>query len=421
MILIDRSHTFVGGIAGHALRVSYKEIFSCGIGCSRCIHLHTRHERRRLQTCRGRRGRVTSVGSFVRHFECGPAGTMRMRDHVGRLRGVIPVRISRISGDALHLGFPTTLQDNSCPLVYSNIHGTCNGRIIFRSISLAVGHNRGITFINGGNRKGAALIGYVVSRVNCSNDLGIKRGIRVNCFTRGRTRLLSRRLAIFSAVSHITGNSVHLGVHSVLSTFVFNNRTSSGGMGILSKNREDHLTVVGLLLRPIGFLVLSRPAGRLSVQDGSILGRTVHSFSKAIIIIDRSHRFLSNLIAGMCRFNKKRIGRRLNKVCSFLRHGGVRSLGRLRGPILSRSIAGIRRKRGAKGRGHLGCRRRGRHRGGVHGLRGRIRRYRTRIVRLRTTIGLLRTRVLAPRNTTSAALCRQRNTLHGRLTRTRAR
>lgn len=416
-MLIDRSHTFVGGIAGHAVRVSYKRVCSCGITCSRFIMLHGRHHRRRLHTCRGRRGRVRSARSFVRHFHCGTAGTMRIRDHVGRLRGVIPVRVSSRSGSTLQLGFPPTVHSNGCPIVYSKIGGTCNDRVIFRSIALAVGQNRGITFIKGGKRNGSALIGYVVSRVPCRNGLAVKRGMRVNCFTRGRTRVLSRGLDIFSAVSCITGKSVHLGVHSVLKTFVFKNRTSSGGMGMLSNKRQDHLTVVGLLLRPIGFLVLSRPAGRLSVHSGSMLGRTVGRFSKAIVIISRSHRFLSKLIAGICRFKNKMMGRRVNNVCSFLRGGGVRDLGRLRlstSPAIS--TAGGRRPR-AIDRGGLSCRTRGRLGGGVHGLRGQVTSYRRGVRGLRARVNRIRTSVTAPRNTSSVTLCRGRRGLGGSLSR----
>lgn len=344
-----------------------------------------------------------------------------MRDHVGRLRGVRHVRMSRRSGSTLHLGFIYSDHDNGCPIVYRSIKGTCNPRIIFRSIGLAVGQKRGMTFMKGGNRKGSALMGYVVKMVaSCRNGLAVKRGIRVNCFTRGRTRVLSRGLAMFSAVSHITAKSVHLGVHSVLNTFVFNNRTSSGGIGILSNNRHAHLTVVGLLLRPMGFLVLSRPAGRLSVHSGSILGRTVHRFSNAIVLIDRSHSFLSKLTAGICRFKNNLMGRRVKNVCSFLRGGGVRDLGRLRGkPTLSASPAKMGEsdvsRRRTPSSGGLSCRTRGRLGGGVGGLRHQMTSYRRAVRRVRTTVTVLRRGVTAPRKTTGVTLCRRRRGLGRRL------
>lgn len=423
---MDRSHTFVGGMAGHALRVAYKEMRSCGIGCSRCIMLHTRHHRRRLHTCRGRRGRVTSVGSFVRHFHCGPAGTMRIRDHVGRLRGVIPVRISRISAGRVRLGFPPYLHDNSCPIVYSRIEGSCNSRAIFSRIALAVGHNRGITFMNGGNRNGSALIGYVVNRVPFANGLGVNRGIRVNCFTRGRTRLLSRGLAVFRAVSGITANRVHLGIGSLLNTFVFNNRASRGCIGILDKKRHDHLTVVGLLLRPIGLLVLSRPAGRLSVRSGSILGRTVGTFSNATVVIDRSHRFLSKLMSGMCRFTNNGMHRRLNNVCSCLHTRGTRDVDRtLTGRMKDRGVSSTNspsssssstRSSRTSSKG-LDCTRRGRRRGGVHGTRGTIGRYRAGVRGLRAHGTRVSTLLVGPRGTAGVRLIARCARLVGDLSR----
>ncbi len=240
------------------------------------------------------------------------------------------MRISRRSASTLHLEFPPSPHDNGCPIAVSKMKGSCNRRQIFKNIGLVIRHKGGVTFIKHGNRKGSALMGYVVGRVRRSNRLALKRGIRVNCFTRGRTSLLSRRLAIFRAVSSITGKRVQGGVHSLLNTFVFKKRRDAGGIGILSNNRHAHLTLLGLLLSPMGLLVLSRPAGRLSLGAGSILGRTLVTCSKALVIIDRSHSFLSNLMAGICRFNRNHIHRRLYNVCRFLRCGGVRGLRRLR-------------------------------------------------------------------------------------------
>lgn len=330
-MIVDRSHGFISGVAAHAVRIAVKHVCSCGIGCSRCLMLQGRHHRRRVGRCRRRRGVVRRAGSFVRHFGNACDGALRMRDHIGVLRGLRLVRISRRSASTLHLGFPPSPHDKGCPIVVRKINGACNSRMIFGGTGLAVREKSGITFIKGGKRKGSALIGYVVGRVSRRNALALKRGMRVKCFTRGRTSLLSRGLAIFRAVSSMTGNRVHGGVESLLKTFVFNDpRTSVGGMGILSKKRHAHLTVVGLLLRPIGLLVLSRPAGRLSVGAGSVLGRTLMSFSNALVIMSRSHSFLSKLIAGMCRFKGRHIGRRLYNVCRFLRAGGVRGLRRLR-------------------------------------------------------------------------------------------
>lgn len=329
-MIVDRSQTFISRVAAHAVRIAVKHVCSCGIGCDRCLRLHGRHHRRRRGTCSRRRGFVTRAGSFVRHFGNACSGALRIRDHIGVLRGLRVLRISRRSASTLHLGFPPSPHSNSCPIAVRGISGSCKSRAIFHGTGLAVRQNSGVTFIKGGNRNGSALMGYVVGRLRRSNALAVKRGIVVNCFTRGRTSLLSRGLAIFRAVSSITGKSVHGGVGSLLKTFVFKNRGSTGGMGILSNNRHAHLTVVGLLLRPIGLLVLSRPAGRLSVGAGSVLGRTLVSFSKALVIISRSQSFLSNLIAGICRFKGGGIARRLRNVCRFLRHGGVRGLGRLR-------------------------------------------------------------------------------------------
>lgn len=339
MVIVDRSHGFMSGVAAHAVRMAVKHVCSCGIGCSRCLVLHGRHHRRRVGRCRRRRGVVRRAGSFVRQFGKACDGALRIRDHIGVLRGLRLIRISRRSASTLQLGFPPSPQDKGCPIVVSKMKGACNSRIIFGGTSLAVREKSGITFINGGNRNGSALMGYVVHRVRRRKALALKRGIRVNCFTRGRTSLLSRGLAIFRAVSSITGKRVHGGVQSLLNTFVFNNpRTSVGGIGILDNKRHAHLTVVGLLLRPIGLLVLSRPAGRLSVGAGSVLGRTLVSFSNALVIMSRSHSFLSKLIAGICRFKGGGMGRRLYNVCRFLRAGGVRDLRRLRGWVDFMSI-----------------------------------------------------------------------------------
>ncbi len=317
-------------MAGHAVRIAVNQVCSCGTACSRCLRLHRRHHRRRRHRCSSRRGVVTRAGRFVRHFGNACSGALRIRDHIGVLRGLRVIRISRVSASSLHLGFPPSPHDKGCPITTRKINGRCSKRQIFSGTGFAVRHNRGVTFINGGNRNGSAVIGYVVSRVRRRNRLLVNRGIRVNCFTRSRTTKLSRRLAICRAVSSVTINSVHAGVHSVLNTFVFGGRSSRGGIGILSNNRHRHLTVVGLLLRPVGLLVLSRPAGRLSVHAGRILGGTLLSFSNALVIIDRSHSFLSKLMGGICRFSKNGIVRRLRSVCKFLHGGGLRGLERVR-------------------------------------------------------------------------------------------
>lgn len=330
-MIVDRSQGFMSSVAAEAVRIAVNEVCSCGTACDRCLRLHGRHHRRRVGGCRRRRGVVTRAGSFVRQFGNACSGAFRIRDHIGVLRGLRLVRISRRSADQLELGFPPDPEDKTCPIRVDSITVSFSSGRVFDNIGLAIRHNSGVTFIKEGNRNGSALMGYVVNRLLGRNGLRLNRGIRVNCFTRGRTSLLSNRLAIFRAVSSITGNRVEGGVHSLLNTFVFNNRSSAGGMGILSNKREAHLTVLGLLLRPIGLLVLSRPAGRLSLGAGSILGRTLLSFSNALVMIDRSHSFLSNLIDGICRFNRNHIHRRLYKVCRFLRAGGVRDLRRLRG------------------------------------------------------------------------------------------
>lgn len=192
---------------------------------------------------------------------------------------------------------------------YVDIRGldlSFNRGALFSGISFSICRGSGVNFINTGNINGASLFGVLANRCRpASNTTFLNGGIGLKCVRRraySRGGAICRRLVdIFSSLvglrgrlstvtSHlatrplprlVTGRSV-LGrrfakdnnlacgdlAHSYLVNVNFSRSSFSGPASGLSNNRHSGLVLSGLLLSGYSLLLLSRPAGRLSV--GSI-------------------------------------------------------------------------------------------------------------------------------------------------------
>lgn len=93
-------------------------------------------------------------------------------------------------------------------------------------------------------------------------------------------------------------------------------------MGVLSKKRGIELTLYGVLGAEPGILILSRPAGRVSVMNGRALRDVLGSCGNALVFMSRSECFIGGMTArllifrsnaaGLCRFNCRRCRRGLS-------------------------------------------------------------------------------------------------------------
>lgn len=175
-----------------------------------------------------------------------------------------------------------------------------NGRLI-GSFSTRILHNSGVTLVNPGKYNGAALLGLVLNRLRTSDKhVRINAGLRITCFSRRHTRL-SPSGAIVSGLTRngrriVIGNGPHR-MLNCLRSFLFRPGQTVAPMHTLSNNRQGHLLLTHLFLGPDGLLVLSRPAGSLSIRALRLLRRLVSDCRNAMLLIDRSHRFISGAIA----------------------------------------------------------------------------------------------------------------------------
>ncbi len=172
-------------------------------------------------------------------------------------------------------------------------------------------HCRGVKIIKGGKAKGSAFVGVVLNLIGPSdNHVIINRAIGFNCCSRSNLTF-SRRVGIVSIIQNVT-RCVSLKKKGRLSTvrflrrFVFSPGSRRGCICGLDNKRHQHLCLYAMLVRGPGFLILSRPAGSLSVIALRILRRCLHGFGKYIVIIDRSHCFVSGIISRLLMFRKRK-------------------------------------------------------------------------------------------------------------------
>lgn len=192
-------------------------------------------------------------------------------------------------------------------LTYRGVRGTFKRHRVMQSNSFRVRSHRGTTLINIGNTKGSAVLGVVVKRRPLSNKSIVLTGKgALNCLTRHRSlgskgavcrrigdtgtsvftvrtrvhsvrrrlgRLRNRRLRDhLRACGHLRsrfsteGNCTYRDrVANMLGKLKFARSSFGGRASALSKNRGAHISLKGLLLADPSVLLLSRPAGRLSL------------------------------------------------------------------------------------------------------------------------------------------------------------
>lgn len=170
-------------------------------------------------------------------------------------------------------------------------------------------HCRGVKVIKGGKAKGSAFVGVLVKRIRPSdNHFSMKRAIQFNCCDRSNLRF-SRRVGIVSIIRGVTrcislNSKGGVNISRFLGCFLFTPRGRRGCICGLDKKRGHHLCLYAILVHDPGFLILSRPAGSLSVIALGILRRCLQGFGKYTVIISRSHCFVSGIISRLLIFQK---------------------------------------------------------------------------------------------------------------------
>lgn len=323
MFVISRSHCFLGHIIAGIIRVSGTRIHVCLKGCGSCTVGGRRVQSTRLGRCVGRRHRVgrrrtivSGLGSFGHRGSVG-----HTRDHRGVLSEVAPLSGPISDAGRVRFALRPSRVDKGSILAIRRLSGRFSDRILFHSVDFRVGHNRRITIVNSGKAKGAALLGVVGRMVTTSrNRFALKSGIAVNCCSR-RRRMLRSSGAVFSRVSSSCPSLAGARVEGALTTFRFAKSRIFGRVRALDNKRGNHMSLTGLVLSRTGFLVLSRPAGRLSVASGRVLRRTLGGCDKAVLCMSRSHCFVGRATSQVLRL----IGRAFIgcvKGCSCCLRGG---------------------------------------------------------------------------------------------------
>lgn len=209
---------------------------------------------------------------------------------------------------------------NSGVFRYRCIDGTFSsekgGGIVLSGFCCGFTQFRGVNVMNGGNAKGSAFVGVLLNRIRPSdNGFSVNRAIHFNCFSR-RKLGFERSRGIVSIVARVTscvslnGNG-RVATSRFLRFFLFAPRRRRGCMCGLDNNRGHGLCLYAILVEGPGFLILSRPAGSLSVRALRMLRRCLRSFTKYMVIIDRSHCFVSGIMSRLLMFGNR------NRVRSF--------------------------------------------------------------------------------------------------------
>lgn len=81
-------------------------------------------------------------------------------------------------------------------------------------------------------------------------------------------------------------------IHKFLKEVLFSNRSKIGGITMLSNNRGIHYLLSGVVVSKTGMLLLSRPAGRLSVRSVATLGGNLVGFPKMLLFASESRRVM---------------------------------------------------------------------------------------------------------------------------------
>ncbi len=245
---------------------------------------------------------MRQLRGLISHFHCGTAGTTVTRSGVGRLRGVRVVSTPRERGlGAFGTSFAPLSLNMGSILSIGSLMVKCSGPL--SAMGFLVGQNSGINVVNNGKLKGSAFVGALINRYRgLNNRCGFNPHIDMNCFSRRVTRCSSGS-AILSSFLGTCPSLAPFRTEYTLNTFLFSNRSIFGAIGVLSNKRHMELTLYGVFGGHPGFLVLSRPAGRVSVTSGRTLRRVLMEFRKAILFISRSHCFVDGVSGSLVRFS----------------------------------------------------------------------------------------------------------------------
>ncbi len=221
----------------------------------------------------------------------------------------------------------------------------------------------------------------------------------MTCFSRGGRRLSPGG----SIVRRVRGECPHvasLRMEDLLKGILLANRSICGPISIVDKNRGAGLDFTLVVLGENGILVLSRPAGRLSVVAGRILRRTLTRCANAVVFMSRSECLVGGVTAEIMRMATSNMGRCRNGFSDCVRTGATR------GTTITTAtpLPGGSRNGGRCQAGRRHSRSTG------HG--GRRTSFRALVRTLRTRVTTLRRSVYGPRVTTS---CRGVTRIYSRL------
>lgn len=137
-------------------------------------------------------------------------------------------------------------------------------RILFSGVSFSVTRKRGIKLITHGNANGSALVSILVSgRKRRDNSVVCQHSLGINCLRRS-PGFSPRRDMLRTYFGRRSSPRGILGTGRVLARL----RVAGVSRPVkrLDKKRRGHITLTGILVSRPSFLVLSRPAGRLSLR-----------------------------------------------------------------------------------------------------------------------------------------------------------
>lgn len=200
-----------------------------------------------------------------------------------------------------------------------SVSGTCKSVIYMGSFACVFLGGSHVNFMNGGNYKGSALVGVVTNFVRpSSNRMRVKRAVGVKCFNR---RISVRpRLQIVSCIGRTTrfihATSKLISTSTVLRQFLFPPRRRCDPMNGLSNKRGEELCLLHILVDTPGMLVLSRPAGSLSIRALTVLRSCLSNCSKVIVAMSRSECFLSEVTGHVFTFRKTKGVMRCRNKCA---------------------------------------------------------------------------------------------------------
>lgn len=182
---------------------------------------------------------------------------------------------------------------NSGILRIAGLAGSFNSHMLVSGLSFDVPGNTVINVVNTGNTNGSALFGVLDNtRRTSSNSVMLNRAIGLTSISRFHSDVsgagaICRRVSRNTRVVGVGGCRVP--TQTCYSHFGFHKGSRRGVVNSLSNNRHGQIRLTGLLGANNGMLLLSRPAGSLSIRALQTLRRTLLRFPNYTVIVSRSH------------------------------------------------------------------------------------------------------------------------------------